>query len=128
MIRNTELLGIIAAKKEFCELAMDEFVQKVNYEWGANPFQSFWIADRLKNVELTLPTGVVVGINTADICWAGYSEMLYMTFSKMTPDDMTQPYHFLNQERIDWLKNKFGELLGPEGKQQIDDFMSAMWP
>lgn len=57
---------------------------------------------RLRTVEINI-SGTPFVIDLLNLVVSGDLETALMVLSQMTPDDMSQPYHFLNQERINRL-------------------------
>jgi hypothetical protein len=46
--------------------------------------------------------------------YAGAIPTVYYTILRVVPDDMTQSYHWLNQARLDWVKDRIKEYLSPQ--------------
>lgn len=64
---------------------------------------SLHVHHRLRAVEVNIG-GIPFTIDVMNLVVSGDLETAYVVLSYMTPDDMTMPYHFLSQERIDILK------------------------
>lgn len=69
--------------------------------------KSIWTHHRLRAVEINLGLGPRV-VDLMNLCISGDIETAYIILQYMTPDDMSQPDHFLSQEVIDELKNLIG--------------------
>lgn len=61
--------------------------------------KSLWTHHRLRNIELTV-SGITMNIDLMNLIITGDLETAYVVLSSITPDDMTQPYHFLSSDRI----------------------------
>lgn len=73
--------------------------------------QSMWVHHRLRALEVTFG-GVSMTIDLLNLCMSGDLETAEVVLQLMTPDDMTQPYHFLSQEVIDELYELIEEANG----------------
>jgi hypothetical protein len=82
-----------------------------NIEEGINGVQSIWLNMRMAELQ-----GVFSGLNfKVDVVNMGASgdiQTACLVLMYCQPDDMTQPYHWLTQERIDFLVNGMKEHLG----------------
>jgi hypothetical protein len=70
--------------------------------------KSLWTHHRLRAAEITYG-GVNYTIDVLNLCITGDLQTVYATLSLITPDDMSQPYHFLNSDALDYLKDLIGE-------------------
>ena len=66
---------------------------------------SLHVHHRLRAVPVTIG-GVSFVIDVMNLVISGDLETAFVVLSYMTPDDMSMPYHWFNQERIDSLKSK----------------------
>jgi len=75
--------------------------------------QASWIHHRLRKTPFILSDGTTeVFIDLLNLVISGDVETAYVVLGQMQADDMTQPYHWLNQERIDWMRNEIAVYLG----------------
>lgn len=65
-------------------------------------FNSLWLHHRLRAVEINVG-GIPFVIDVLNLVVSGDLETALVVLQYMTPDDMTAPYHFLSQERINRL-------------------------
>ena len=96
-----------------------------NRESNINLAQALWVHHRLRAITFTVlqahadafpPLAPLVGttmtIDLMNLVISGDIETAYAALLCMSPDDMTQSYHFLSTERIGWLMNELGVYLG----------------
>jgi hypothetical protein len=103
-----------AAAIDFCTDLMNTFVRN-NTNEGITIEQSLYLFARLGNLTIArewpdMPGDVKVDLST--LMQTGAIPTLYFVLLRLTPDDMTQPYHWLSQARIDWMKGKIEEFIG----------------
>jgi hypothetical protein len=65
--------------------------------------KSLWMHHRLRAVSFTFQ-GVDFTIDLMNLCISGDLSTAAFIMSQVTPDDMTQPYHFLSQDVINELR------------------------
>lgn len=118
------IFGIIAARRLWAENMMER-LKFQNIQNDATLAQSLWIHTRLRKLEITPlqahadafpPLGPVVGvplvIDLMNLVISGDLETAYATLLCVEPDPMTEPYHALDQNLIDWIKNEIAVYLG----------------
>lgn len=66
--------------------------------------KSLWVHHRLRAVEITVG-GIAMTIDLMNLCISGDIETAAFVIANMTPDDMTEPQHFLSEAVL-------GELAG----------------
>jgi hypothetical protein len=95
---------------DFCASLMNEFVRN-NTNEGMTIDQSLYLFTKLSCFPMARPWGEVE-VDLSLLFERGAVPTLYFVLLRLTPDDMTQPYHWLTQERIDWMKSKIEEFIG----------------
>ncbi len=115
--------------REFAKDLMSSFKLR-NKSQGINLAQALWTSHRLRAVTITLTSeqaamlpaplylsklvGVEITQNLVDLVVAGNIESAYVMLKFCTPDDMSQDYHWLNADRLAWIRNQVGAFLGWE--------------
>ena len=102
------------ALREFCELYMLAFKQK-NLSEGINVAQALWVHHRVRAWPVTLPPemgGLSYTVDVLNMIVSGDVEVATLSLMHGTPDDMSEPYHWLSAERISWLVEGLTEFLG----------------
>lgn len=88
-----------AKRSEFGVFLMNK-VARQNETNNINLEQANWFIGRVKGITLT--TGDVINeVNILVLFSRGMLETTYVAISQMTPDDFTQPYHWVTQDLID---------------------------
>jgi len=72
---------------------------------------SLHVHHRLRAIDITVG-GVPFTIDLMNLVISGDLETAYAVLSYMEPDDMTMPYHWFSQDRIDELKSKISIRVG----------------
>ena len=98
------------AKKKFASDLLLEFKQ-MNLNDGINAVQALWLHHRARNLEVIVG-GVPMTVDVLNMAIVGDIEAAYVALGNCTADDMTQSYHWFNQTRIDWMKNKIAAYMG----------------
>lgn len=107
------------ADKESARLFLTQLMLDLTDEYnnaGIQDYQGIWVYHRFRKTSLTIPElGMTAEVSIPDLI-APFADVgaIYFIFSQMQPDDMTEPYHWLSQERIDSIRNKIGVFLGVE--------------
>lgn len=73
--------------------------------------QSMWVHHRLRAVEVTAG-GLDLVIDLLNLVVSGDLETAWAVLGMMAPDEMDQPYHFLSQEVIDYLRGLIADRIG----------------
>jgi hypothetical protein len=94
------------------------FGQSLLHDWmrrntleGMSVNQSLWVFSRFE--EFTV--NAIFGTKHVDLFkmfQSGAIPTVYYCILRVTPDDMTQSYHWLTQERINWVKERLENFLG----------------
>lgn len=75
--------------------------------------QSLWVHHRLRAIEINVG-GLPLTIDLMNLVVSGDLETAYVVLSYMSPDDMSQPFHYLSAEVIGILKTLINDRLGLE--------------
>jgi hypothetical protein len=99
----------------------------LNKSQGMNLSQSLWAHHRLRAMEIEvnqtiadahsvfLPLlGQTIKIDVLNLVITGDIETAYFVFSVATPDPMTESYHSISQQMLDFMRNQLGIYLGWE--------------
>jgi hypothetical protein len=89
---------------------MAEF-KEANLGSGIDLAQALWVHHRLRALDINVG-GLPMTIDLMNLVVSGDLEAAYATLSYATPDDMTQPYHWLSSEQIGFLTQRLGQYLG----------------
>lgn len=94
------------------------FGQNLLHDWmrkntleGMTVAQSLWVFARFETFTITMPWGSS-HVDLFKMFYAGAIPTVYYCILRVVPDDMTESYHWLNQTRLDWVKEKLEEHLG----------------
>lgn len=103
----------VAENKDFANKLMQDIKFK-NIEEGLNSIdQSAWVHHRLRKIDYTLSDATtVVQIDLMNLIISGDVETADQVLSQLVVDDMTENYHWLNQDRVDWIRNEIRTYLG----------------
>lgn len=100
----------IATRKEYSEKLLDRFKSR-NLSDGINALQALWLHHRVRALSINV-AGLPMIIDLLNMAISGDVEMACITLQYTTPDDMSMPYHWLNQERLNFLINDMKSFLG----------------
>lgn len=82
-----------------------------NKQEGINALQALWVHHRLRAAEITF-MGMPMVLDVMNLVISGDIEVAYLALDNMTPDDGSQPFHWLTSARIDLLKSTIVDYLG----------------
>jgi hypothetical protein len=105
-----QLANAVSDRKAFCANLLAQFKQQ-NIAAGINAIQGLWMHQRMAAVSVTI-SGVSFTIDLINLADSGDVELGTIVLQAMTPDDMSQPYHWLNATRINWLVAQLKTYLG----------------
>lgn len=103
--RNTQESNI-----EFSRNLLNDWIRKNTLE-GMNVTQSLWVFTRFENVELNFTFGTKK-VDIFKMFYAGALPTAYYCLLRLQPDDMTQTYHWITQDRLNWVKSRMEAKLG----------------
>lgn len=98
-----------------------QFTRQLLHDWmrqntieGMNLQQSLWMFSRFEGVTISTPWNTAQSIDLFKMLYVGAVPTVYYCLLRVQPDDMTQPYHWLTQARIDWFKSRIEEYIGAD--------------
>jgi hypothetical protein len=100
----------IKQRKEFADQLLEEFKAK-NISDGINGLQAMYMHHKLRALPVTF-MGLSMTLDLLNMAISGDVEVAALSLLNCTPDDMSQPYHWLSAERRDWLVAKMKAFLG----------------
>jgi hypothetical protein len=107
------LTKTVYESKAFSDDLMQRLKVKNILEGLASIDQAAWVHHRLRKTQFTLSDETtVVDIDVMNLVISGDMETAEFVLGQMTADDMTKSYHWLSQERIDWIRNEIRTYLG----------------
>lgn len=108
---SVDLLAMgIKRRKEFCE-DLIERLKKKNIQEGINVMQAMWMHHRMRALDVNY-MGVPMTVDILNMVISGDVEVATLSLQNSVADDMSQPYHWLGQERIDWIILELKKFLG----------------
>jgi len=103
----------VVENKKFADNLMERLKNKNLIEGLSSIDQAAWVHHRLRKMDYTLSDETTVTqLDIMNLVVSGDVETAEHALGQMTPDDMTEPYHWLTQERIDWIRNEIRTYLG----------------
>lgn len=96
---------------EFARNLFMYFKQK-NKDEGITGAQALWMHSRVRALEVSLPGMPTTTQDIINMGASGDIETACLCLLYCTPDDMSQPYHWLSSERIAWLVGHMKSHLG----------------
>ena len=105
---------LIKDRKAFADQMMQRFKDR-NMVEGINITQALWLHHRTRQWHVTLPPqfgGFEYTVDILNMAVSGDLETAYFAIRFGEPDDMSEPYHCIDQDMIDWLKNELKNYLG----------------
>ena len=99
---------LIKDRKQFADEMMQRFKNR-NMVEGVNVVQALWLHHRTRAWEVHLPPqmgGYTYIVDILNMAVSGDLETAYFALRFGVLDDMTEPYHCVDQALIDWLKNE----------------------
>lgn len=102
----------VIENKEFADGMMQRMKEKNLLEGLSSIDQAAWVHHRLRKVDYVLDAGPTVQIDVLNLVVSGDVETAESVLGQMAPDDMSQPYHWWTQSRIDWVRNEIRTYLG----------------
>jgi len=110
MTATREQIADLNSGIEWAKSLMAEFKQK-NIDEGINAAQALWLHHRIRAWECTF-SGVNYTVDIVNMAASGDITTSCLALIYGTPDDMTQPYHWLSAERLAWLVAQMKAYLG----------------
>ena len=102
-----------------------KFTQKLLRDWmrrntieGMTIQQSLWVFARFEEFKITID-GMEKKIDLFKMFQAGAIPTLYYNLLRIVPDDFTKPYHWITQQRINWILEQIENHIGTQMSQYI---------
>lgn len=108
---NNGQIGDYNSNVQFAKNLFMEFKQK-NKDEGITGPQALWMHHRVRSLIVSFPNMPETNQDIINMGASGDIETACLALMYCVPDDMTQPYHWLNQERINWLVSAMKTHLG----------------
>lgn len=99
----------IKERKEWADDFMQRFKKK-NLLENINGMQALWVHHRLRALPVNF-TGMDFTIDLLNLVVSGDLECACLALMNTPPDAMDQPFHFLSQERLDWIVKELKDYL-----------------
>ena len=106
------------------------FGQKLLHDWmrkntleGMSVKQSIWVFSRFEDFEVQCDFGSKK-VDLFKMFYSGALPTVYFCLLQVAPDPMTEDYHWLTQERIDWVKEQIEEFIGEGAAGHIQNLVS----
>lgn len=104
------LSATISERQKIAASIMDRLKAR-NIADGIGIAQALWVHHRLRALEVSF-MGLEVTIDLMNLVISGDLESACISLMNSEPDDMSQPYHWLNEERIGWIVSEIKAVLG----------------
>ena len=114
----------IKKTREWCELLIED-VKLMNQNAGLGLSQSLWFHHRMRALPLSVVqahadampplqplVGLTLTIDLMNLVVSGDVETAYAALLCAQPDDMSEEYHCINQDLLDYLKYRIAQFLG----------------
>lgn len=114
-VPNTTIVYIhntVRENKDFADDMMQRMKERNLLEGLSSIDQAAWVHHRLRKTDYVLDAGATVQIDVLNLVISGDIETAEHVIGQMSPDDMTQAYHWLTQDRLDWIRNEIRTYLG----------------
>jgi hypothetical protein len=92
----------IQSKVDFAQ-ELIERLKKKNISEGINALRGLWMHQRIRALPVTLPGAPTMTIDLMNMVISGDLELACLSLMYTPPDDMTMPFHWLSQARLDWI-------------------------
>ena len=96
----------------FTRQLLFDWMRKNAKEDGMNIYQSLWVFARFERFQMTMPWGTD-HYDLFKLFHSGAVPTLYYCLCRVQADDMSESYHWLTQERIDWFKSRIADHISP---------------
>jgi len=100
----------IEDKIKFAQDLMGQLKFK-NLNEGINAVQGFWMHQKVRAMPVTF-YGMTFTIDLMNLVVSGDIELACLALMNTTPDAMNMPFHWLSQDRINWIVGKLKSYLG----------------
>lgn len=108
---QTEYLQATVIERQVIAAGIMQKVKIRNISAGVNAIQSMWVHHKLRALPVHF-MGVDFTLDIMNMIVSGDLETACLALMFCEADDMTQPYHWLNRERIDTIVEDIKAVLG----------------
>ena len=98
------------SNRKFAQDLLIEFKQR-NISEGMNGSQALWLHHRSREWEVNF-NGYQFKVDLMNMAQSGDLETCYIALTYGTLDDMSQPYHWFTETRVNFLRNEIAKYLG----------------
>lgn len=102
----------VIENKAFADDMMQRMKERNILEGLSGIDQAAWVHHRFRKTDYVLDDGPTVQIDVLNLVVSGDIETAEHVLGQMLPDDMTEVYHWLTQDRLDWMRNEIRAFLG----------------
>lgn len=120
-LSNPQYKADLQSRRVFGSDLMLAFKQK-NLSEGIQWYQAMWLHHRLRNWQVTMPPALLtalgeipdpnMSVDLVNVIVAGDLDLASLCLTYGTADNMTSPFHWCSQERMDWLNTQLKTWLG----------------
>lgn len=120
-LSNGAYVADLDARRSFGSKLMLAFKQK-NVSEGIQWYQAIHLHGRIRNWRVNMPQALLaamgglpdpgISVDLVNIIVAGDIETASLALTYGEADDMTSPFHWASQDRIDWLNTQMKTWLG----------------
>lgn len=111
---------------EYGSRVIKDWMRKNSLE-GISIVQSLWVFSRLEEISVGFPFGTK-HVDIFKMLQGGALASSYYCLLAVAPDDMTQPYHWVTSDRLNWMKQELAIYLGPGQVNYIEGLFSQYNP
>lgn len=109
-MQNSYLEKSIRERKEFADSMLEKFKKK-NINEGITAAQGMWMHQLLRAYQCTFQ-GEQRTLDIMNLAVSGDLEIACLALIYGQTDDMSEPYHWMSEERKQWLINELKTFLG----------------
>lgn len=120
-LSNASYYSDLLARREFGAKLMTAFKQK-NLSEGIQWYQGIHLHNRVRKWQVIMPPALLTAmggipdpgeyVDLVNVIVSGDIETASLCLTYGVADDMTSPFHWCTQDRIDWLNNQMKAWLG----------------
>jgi len=103
----------------FGQILLHDWMRKNTLE-GMSIKQSLWVFSRFEDFSIQCDFGSRK-VDIFKMFQSGAIPTVYFCLLQVEPDPMTEDYHWVTQERMDWVLNKIKEFLGEDMANYIEN-------
>jgi hypothetical protein len=115
LVGTVKYLDITVKKRKEYADELIEKLKKKNIAEGINLLQAFHVQQKIRAMVVNFPPqlgGLTFTIDLMNLVVSGDLEVACIALQYTAPDPMTAPYHWMNQDRINWIVAELKKFLG----------------